>query len=49
MSLFRLPAKVKNKIDQLRKKICGMEELLLKKYALVAWSIVCKDKTQGGL
>jgi hypothetical protein len=45
MSLFKLPAKIRTRIDQLRKYFLWYgDHNAKKKYTLIAWSIVCKDK-----
>jgi hypothetical protein len=50
MSLFKLPVKIRNMIDQLRKIFLWYGgHNAKKKYALIVWSIVCKDRKNGGL
>jgi hypothetical protein len=48
--LFYIPKKNKTQIDKLRKYFLWFgDNSVRKKYALVAWNIMCKSKLQGGL
>jgi hypothetical protein len=50
MSIYRLPVHVRKAIDKLRKRFLWYGgNSVRKKYSLVAWHIVCKSKSQGGL
>lgn len=50
MSLYRLLVKVRNSIDKLRKCFLWYgDNNVEKKISLVAWRIVCRNKSQGGL
>lgn len=48
--VFKLPAKIRKKIDRIRRKIlCSVNSASIKKYNKVSWIIVCHTKEQGGL
>ena len=50
LSVFKMPSKVRLKIDQLRKRFLWYGgHTVKKKYYLVSWDTVCKSKNQGGL
>ena len=50
MSIYRLPAKIRHKIDKIRRKFLWHGgNSTRKKYSLVTWNAVCKSKDQGGL
>jgi hypothetical protein len=45
MSIYKLPTKVKNKIDKIRKRFLWYGGHSVKKrYHLVSWKIVCASK-----
>jgi hypothetical protein len=50
MSVYRLPAKIRHKIDKIRRKFLWHGgNSTRKKYPLVSWDVVCRSKDQGGL
>jgi hypothetical protein len=50
LSFFKIPRKIILTIDKLRKRFLWYGgNSVRKKYAFVAWNIVCKSKMQGGL
>lgn len=50
LSVFKMPSKVRDRIDQLRKRFLWYGgHAVKKKYYLVSWETVCKSKSQGGL
>ncbi|XP_078149679.1 uncharacterized protein LOC144544998 [Carex rostrata] len=50
LSVFVMPAKIRMRIDQLRRRFLWFGGTTVrKKYCLVSWDTVCKSKSQGGL
>ena len=50
LSIYRLHAKIRHKIDKIRHKFLWHGgNSTRRKYSLVSWRIVCKSKDQGGL
>ncbi|GAB4841386.1 hypothetical protein Ancab_039697 [Ancistrocladus abbreviatus] len=49
MSIFRMPAKVVQKVDILRRRFLWRGSSLQKGLAWVKWETVCQPKSQGGL
>jgi Reverse transcriptase (RNA-dependent DNA polymerase) len=50
MSFYKLPNKVKHRIDQLRRRFLWYGgSSVRKKISLVSWKIICKSKDQGSL
>jgi hypothetical protein len=50
MSFYKLPNKVKQRIDQLRRRFLWYGgSIIRKKISLVSWKVVCRSKDQGGL
>ena len=50
LSIYRLPVKIRHKIDKIRRKFLWHGgNSTRKKYHLVEWRVVCKSKNQGGL
>lgn len=50
LSIFRMPAKVKKRIDQLHRRFPWYGgSSVRKKYCLASWKIICTSKEQSGL
>ena len=50
LSLYKMPSKVRYKIDRIRRKFLWFGgNTVRKKPSLIAWDKVCKSKCQGGL
>jgi hypothetical protein len=49
MSLYRLPVKLKKRIDQLCRSFLWYGGSSVKKNSLVSWKILCTSKQQGGM
>jgi hypothetical protein len=51
MSIFRLPVKVRTRLEQLSKRFLwfGGSSFRKKEYYLVSWKTICTSKNQGGL
>lgn len=47
--VFKLPTSVANKIDSLCRGFLWSGEESKKKFALMAWKTICRDKKEGGL
>ena len=50
LSLYKMPSKIRYKIDRLRRKFLWYRgNIVRKKHSLIAWDRVCCNKNQSGL
>ena len=50
LSIYKMPATIRNKIDKIRKRfLWAGSSSTKKKYHLISWRFVCLSKDQGGL